>query len=91
MKIEINIELMKKIYGDEIEEIILNNMENIEKNINTLKEYKFEDAEGIFEMYPELIMNFPKQFKQKIEKMRKNYGENFVKIIEDDPSILETL
>lgn len=24
MKIEINIELMKKIYGDEIEEIILN-------------------------------------------------------------------
>ena len=71
--------------------MILNNTDIIEKNADILKKYNFKDIEGIFEMYPTLFMNFPKQFKEKIEKLHKKYGENFSEIIENDLSILEEI
>ena len=66
MRLNIDFERMKEIYGDEIEEIINENIDIIEKNIQFLNDLKFEDAKGIFEMYPDLFMNFPKKFEEKI-------------------------
>ena len=91
MELKINIELMKDIYGEEIEKIIENNMENIKKNEKILEELKFESIQGIFEMYPELFMNFPKQFRKKIEGLKEIYGESYVKIIEEDLTKVEVL
>ena len=71
MRLNIDFERMKEIYGDEIEEIINENIDIIEKNIQFLNDLKFEDAEGIFEMYPDLFMNFPKKFEEKILKLFK--------------------
>ena len=46
----------------------------------------FEDAEGIFEMYPDLFMNFPRKFEEKILRLKNQLGENYVEIIENDTS-----
>ena len=91
MKLNIDFERMKEIYGDEIEEIISENIDIIEKNIRFLNDLKFEDAEGIFEMYPDLFMNFPKKFEEKILKLKDQLGENYVEIIENDTSVLENI
>ena len=91
MRLNIDFERMKEIYGDEIEEIINENIDIIEKNIQFLNDLKFEDAEGIFEMYPDLFMNFPKEFEEKILKLKDQLGENYVEIIENDTSVLENI
>ena len=87
----INFERMKEIYGNEIEKIIKENIDIIQKNIKFLKELEFEDAEGIFEMYPELFMNFPQNFREKILKLKEQLGDNYIEKIENDLSILENI
>ena len=67
------------------------NIDIIEKNIQFLNDLKFEDAEGIFEMYPDLFMNSPKKFEEKILKLKDQLGENYVEIIENDTSVLENI
>ena len=42
-------------------------------------------------MYPSIMMNFPKQFRGKVEKLKNIYGENFVNKIENDISLLEII
>ena len=91
MRLNIDFERMKEIYGDEIEEIINENIDIIEKNIQFLNDLKFEDAEWIFEMYPDLFMNFPKEFEEKILRLKDQLGENYVEIIENDTSVLENI
>ena len=67
------------------------NIDIIEKNIQLLNDLKFEDAEGIFEMYPDLFMNFPRKFEEKILRLKNQLGENYVEIIENDTSVLENI
>ena len=76
MKINIDSEIISDIHGDDVLEAILDNIDIIEKNADILKEYNFKDIEGIFEMYPTLLMNFPSELKEKLEKLHKKYGEN---------------
>ena len=80
MSLNIDINKMKEVFGDEIEDIINENIDIVEKNIKFLKELKFEDTEGILEMYPELFMNFPKKFEEKILKLKEELGDNFYTI-----------
>ena len=91
MSLNIDINKMKEVFGDEIEDIINENIDIVEKNIKFLKELKFEDAEVILEMYPELFMNFPKKFEEKILKLKEELGDNYIEIIENDMSILEKI
>ena len=81
MSLNIDINKMKEVFGDEIEDIINENIDIVEKNIKFLKELKFEDAEGMLEMYPELFMNFPKKFEEKILKLKEELGDNYIEII----------
>lgn len=89
MNLNVNLENMKEIYGDDIINIILSNIDIIEINIQTLKKLKFDDVEGIFERCPMMFMYFPKAFNEKIEKIIKEIGENYIDIIQNDISILE--
>ncbi len=40
-------------------------------------------------MYPDLFMNFPRKFEEKILRLKNQLGENYVEIIENDTSVLE--
>ena len=46
MRLNIDFERMKEIYGDEIEEIINENIDIIEKNIRFLNDLKFKTAKN---------------------------------------------
>ena len=81
MILNIDINKMKEVFGDEIEDIINENIDIVEKNIEFLKELKFEDAEGMFEMYPELFMNFPKKFEEKILKLKEELGHKPLEVV----------
>lgn len=91
MKINVDFEKMKEIYGEEIIEIIHENMDLIERNINTMKDLKFTDIEGIFERCPMIFMEFSNKFRNKIETLIANLGEDYVNIIESDISIIEKI
>lgn len=89
MKLKFDLEKMSEIYGDEIKEIILENMDIIEKNAETLKKFKFNDIEGLFERCPAFFFNFPNKFTEKIEKLKKELGENYAEEIENDVNLIE--
>lgn len=91
MEFEIDFNKMKEVYGDEILELISINMENIEKNIETLKKLKFDDICGIFERCPNIFMNFPKQFERKINRVIYELGKNYVELIENNIEYIENL
>ena len=62
MRLNIDFERMKEIYGDEIEEIINENIDIIEKNIQFLNDLKFEEKilrlkNQLGENYVEIIEN----------------------------------
>lgn len=82
---------MKEVYGSEIYEILLDNIEIIEKNLRYLKELKFDDFIGIFERCPMIFTLFPKDFKNKIDGLIKRIGKNYVEIIEKDLGLIEEL
>lgn len=91
MSSKVNVEKMKEVYGTEIYEIILNNMDIIEKNLKYLEELKFDDTSGIFERCPIIFTYFPNDFKKKINGLIKEIGENYVEKIENDIGVLEEL
>ena len=87
----VNFNDLKEIYGEEILEIINNNMDIIESNINTMKELGFTDVEGIFERSINSFLYFPKSFKEKMDNLIKQIGPNYVEIIENDVSYMEKI
>lgn len=87
----VNFNDLKEIYGEEILETINENMDIIESNINTMKELRFNDVEGIFERNVDSFLYFPKSFKQKMENLIRQIGTNYVEIIENDVSYMERL
>jgi len=91
MNINIDLEKMKLVHGEEIVEIIYENIDLVEKNIKILKDYKFDDIEGIFERCPMIFMHFTKEFNNKIEKLKNDLGEEYVDIIQNDVGIIEEI
>ena len=91
MNSKVNIEKIGEIYGAETYEIILNNIDIIEKNLKYLEQLKFDDIAGIFERCPMIFTCFPNDFKKKINDLIKKIGEDYVGKIENDIGLLEKL
>ena len=89
MKIDLN--NLKEVYGDEILDIINDNIDIIESNVKTMQELGFDDVEGIFERNIDVFLYFPKDFKEKINNLIQAIGPNYVEIIENDVSYMENL
>lgn len=91
MNLKIDLKNMKEVYGEEIYEIILSNIDIIEKNLKYLRKLKFEDYAGIFERCPIIFTYFPNDFKRKIDGLIKNLGYNYVEIIESNIGLIDKL
>lgn len=91
MNSKVNLKNIKEVYGEEIYEIILNNIEIIKKNLRYLDELNFDDISGIFERCPIIFTYFPQDFKKKIDDLIERVGENYVEIIENDVGLIEEL
>lgn len=91
MSSKINLKNMKEVYGAEIYEILLDNIEMVEKNLQYLNELKFDDSIGLLERCPIVFTCFPKDFKGKIDDLIERLGEDYVEIIQNDVGLLEEL
>ena len=86
---KIDFEKMKEIYGEEMIKIIDDNMDIISKNISTMKKYKFDDIQWLFEACPSFFMNFPNQFEEKLKQLIDKIGPNYVQYIQENVEVLE--
>lgn len=91
MNLQIDLKAIKEVYGKEIYEIILSNIDIIEKNLKYLRELKFDDYVGIFERCPIIFTYFPKDFKRKFAELVEKLGDNYVEIIESNIDLVEEL
>lgn len=87
----INFDKIETIYGEEILTSIIENKEEIQKNINYMFKLNFDDIEDIFERITPLFINDNKTFKNKIDSLIKRIGPNYVNIIENDLGLLEEI
>ena len=87
----IDIEKIEQIYGNEILKQVIENKEDIEKNINYMLKFEFDDVESIFERMTPLFITDSKTFKNKMNKLIKKIGPDYVNVIENDLGILEEL
>ena len=87
----IDFEKIEQIYGKEILQELIENKEEIQKNIYYMIKLNFEDTEDIFERITPLFINDNKTFKNKIDSLIKKIGPDYVNIIESDLGLLEEL
>ena len=86
-----NLKKIKEIYGEEILQELIENKEEVQKNIYYMLRLDFEDTEDIFERITPLFINDNKTFKNKIDGLIKKLGPDYVNIIESDLGLLEEL
>ena len=87
----INIEKIVKIYGEEYINLIKENIDDIHLNINTLINLGFNDIEDIFERVTPIFINDNKKFIEEINGLIAKIGSDYVNIIESDLGLLEEL
>ena len=78
-------------YGEDIINIIRDNIDDITENINYLRKLNFSDIEDIFERYTLIFIDNPSIFKEKIDKLILRLGSNYDDIIGNDLSVFEEL
>ena len=81
MSSKINLKNMKEVFGSRD---IWNFIWKYRKKLQYLNELKFDDSIGLLERCPELFINFPKDFKRKIDNLIQKLGEDYVEKIQND-------
>ena len=89
MNIDFNI--ISDTYGEDILNVIKDNMDVVTENINYLVKLNFSDVIDIFERYTLLFIDSPSSFKEKIDKLILKLGSDYDEIVGNDLSILEEL
>ena len=82
---------INETYGEDVLELIKENIEDITENINYLQKLNFTDIEDIFERYTLIFIDSPPSFEIKINNLINELGEDYNEIIGNDLSILESL
>lgn len=82
---------INETYGEDVLELIKENIEDITENINYLQKLNFTDIEDIFERYTLIFIDSPSSFEDKINNLINELGEDYNEIIGNDLSILESL
>ena len=87
----INFNSIRDTYGEDILNVIRDNIDDITENINYLRKLNFSDIEDIFERYVLIFIDSPSCFKEKIDKLILKLGSNYDELIGNDLSIFEEL
>ena len=76
-------------YGEDIKEDILKNKDIVLENNNFLQELNIISVDEIFQRYITIFLN--EDFKNKVNKLISNLGEDYVENIEENISIFDSL
>lgn len=88
---QLDLEKVIESYGGEALTLIEEDMDYVVFNMKYLMELGFTDVEDIFERYTLLFTDNPKIFQDKINGLAEIFGESYIKVIENDLSVLEEL
>lgn len=76
-------------YGEDIKEDILENKDVVLENYNFLQELNIISVDEIFQRYITIFLD--EDFKNKVNKLISNLGEDYVEKIEENISIFDSL
>ena len=76
-------------YGEDIKEDILENKDIVLENYNFLQELNIISVDEIFQRYITIFLD--ENFKNKVNKLISNLGEDYIEKIEENISILDSL
>ena len=78
-------------YGDDIVNLIRDNVDDVMENINYLKKLNINCVDEIFEMYAIIFINTPSYFREKVNELINELGSNYIDIIENNLFVFEKL
>lgn len=76
-------------YGKDIKEDILENKDIVLENYNFLQELNIISVDEIFQRYITIFLD--EDFKNKVNKLISNLGEDYIEKIEENISIFDSL
>ena len=76
-------------YGEDIKEDILENKDIVLENYNFLQELNIISVDEIFQRYIKIFLD--ENFKNKVNKLISNLGEDYIEKIEENISIFDSL
>ena len=76
-------------YGEDIKEGILENKDIVLENYNFLQELNIISVDEIFQRYITIFLD--EDFKNKVNKLISNLGEDYIEKIEENISIFDSL
>lgn len=76
-------------YGEDIKEDILENKDIVLENYNFLQELNIISIDEIFQRYITIFLD--EDFKNKVNKLISNLGEDYIEKIEENISIFDSL
>ena len=76
-------------YGEDIKEDILENKDIVLENYNFLQELNIISLDEIFQRYITIFLD--EDFKNKLNKLISNLGEDYIEKIEENISIFDSL
>ncbi|MBF0986814.1 MAG: hypothetical protein HXK72_00535 [Clostridiales bacterium] len=76
-------------YGEDIKEDILENKDIVLENYNFLQELNITSVDEIFQRYITIFLD--EDFKNKVNKLISNLGEDYIEKIEENISIFDSL
>lgn len=76
-------------YGEDIKEDILENKDIVLENYNFLQELNIISLDEIFQRYITIFLD--EDFKNKVNKLISNLGEDYIEKIEENISIFDSL
>ena len=76
-------------YGEDIKEDILENKDIVLENYNFLQELNIISVDEIFQRYIPIFLD--ENFKNKVNKLISNLGEDYIEKIEENISIFDSL
>ena len=76
-------------YGKDIKEDILENKDIVLENYNFLQELNIISVDEIFQRYITIFLD--ENFKNKVNKLISNLGEDYIEKIEENISIFDSL
>ena len=76
-------------YGEDIKEDILENKDIVLENYNFLQELNIISVDEIFQRYITIFLD--ENFKNKVNKLISNLGEDYIEKIEENISVFDSL
>ena len=87
----IDLDKIREIYDEDMIISVKENMSDVKKNINFMVSLGFDDVVGLFESCTPVFIMDANEFKTKMTNLINKLGDDYVRLIEEDLNLLESI